>query len=84
LWIQQQTDADRLSELAMTVCDDYVTSRQFRHDGDENGNLLCESRVRSIIIEETLFGLSARDAMALTGSIIAKMNKAMRALEAKT
>jgi hypothetical protein len=27
LWIQQQTDADRLSELAMTVRDDYVTSR---------------------------------------------------------
>jgi hypothetical protein len=27
LWIQQQTDADRLIELAMTVRDDYVTSR---------------------------------------------------------
>jgi hypothetical protein len=40
--------------------------------------------VRTILIKETLSGLSVRDATALTGPNITEMDKAMRALKAKT
>jgi hypothetical protein len=40
LWIQQQTDADRRSELVMNVRDECVTNRE-RFDGEANGFQLC-------------------------------------------